>query len=66
MKQIELYTAAEQDFLKGVLELLEIDYTEIPSKNTIDTIVFRFDPSNVQFEAIAAMMKANYQNMIKN
>ena len=66
MKQIELYTEQEQEFLSGVLRLLEIEYTTTLNKNPIGAVVFSFNPTNTELVAITSMMRANYQKIIMN
>ena len=59
---VELYTAQEQGFLQGVLDLLKIDYTRKSSgtDKVISSITYNFDCNKTELEAIAGMMKANY------
>ena len=57
---VELYTAQEQRFFKGILELLGIEFASWKSGDVISSVSYKFDCNKTELEAIAGMMKANY------
>ena len=61
MRQIELYTAQEQDFLRGVLDLLGIEYAANKGSGPISSVVFTFTANTAQEIAIGQMLKANFE-----
>jgi hypothetical protein len=61
MRQIELYTAQEQEFLKGTLNLLGVDYAEAEGHGPISSVIFSFVPNASQERAIGHMLKANFE-----
>lgn len=56
---IELFTMEEEEFLKGVLELLEINFTTEKTSNISNT--YNFECNDTDARAIASMMKSNYE-----
>lgn len=62
--QEPIYTAQEQKFLQGVLELLGIKYTSWDTGGVISSITYKFDCSKDEMDAIAGMMNVNYNKRI--
>ena len=62
--QEPIYTAQEQKFLQGVLELLGIKYTSWDTGGVISSITYKFDCNKDELEAITGMMKANYMKVL--
>ena len=58
-QSIELFTMQEEEFLSGVLSLLEISFTTEKTSNISTT--YNFECNATDLQAIASMMKSNYE-----
>lgn len=62
-QNVELYTAQEQKYLQDILKLLGIKYTSKAGEGVISSIIYNFECNMTELNAIAGMMKANYEKI---